>query len=475
MHLRRTAGVTLLELMIAMFIALLTSAAVFSLFLGQSRAMRQSQETVEIHDNVRVALDMMGRDLRSSGFMVPSQAVSLRVENDCGNSPNASGVTAPGIESLTGGGGLKYPPGTANSVDVNGDVLGTVIEDGCPNGSDRLSTFFRPRVDYVVANAFSNTGNTAKINWDCPIISPSVVPDCTQPFIRGGITGTTCGLTGVKSDPVLLCASADPFRCYEVTVEPQGGQCDCTDTSCEIQIEYNGVNFNVSPGWDALCPPPATHCAPVAAKTNSGFDAWATRTYQLLDLDGDGSTELVVSDNQNSYLVRPTAAAGTNLAPPTESVHYDVVANYIDDLQVAVAYRNAPDTFLNVNLWNFGNCVESGSNHCLLTRTTAPANPPIALRVTIVARSAKRRKSETGTVDLGGRPAIEDNAPPLDPYNPLASITPGGAVCYPGQTCGCGGVTLNNLMGCSTNGNAQGYGRRVITEIIGIRNMTRLP
>lgn len=464
-HTRRDSGLTLMELMTAMFISFIAAVAVFALFLGQSRAMRQSQESMETHDNVRVALDLVGRDLRTAGFLVPSQGISIRVENNCGGSTDASGPAAPGIE-LDAGDNLKYPAGTANAVDVRGDIQGTLIEDGCPNGSDRLTIFYRTQLNFVPTLAASGV---SKISWTCP------GTDCSVPFALADINSTGCG-SSVQSEVLPICSNTDPYRCIQARVVPQGSQCDCTETSneCVLDLENAATGSSVTDAdWDVLCP---NALCPTRddKKENSGFQNWTTRTYQLLDLDSDGATELVVSDNQASFWVRPTAAAPTNMPPGStpEPVNYNVVANYIDDFQVSVAYRAAPTTFLNVNLWNFPGCVESGLNHCLYTRTTAgTTNPPIAVRATVVARSSKRRVGDSGQVDPFGRGAVEDNAPPLDVYNPAAAVTPGAATCYAGETCGCGGSTVADLLKCSTNGNAQGYPRRIVTEVITLRNL----
>ena len=52
----RQRGMTLIELMVAMALTLVAAAASYTLFVGQSRLMKQTQSTVEMQDNARIAM-----------------------------------------------------------------------------------------------------------------------------------------------------------------------------------------------------------------------------------------------------------------------------------------------------------------------------------------------------------------------------------------------------------------------------------
>lgn len=61
-------GITLVELMIAMTISLLLTAATFTVFL-ENRATARSMEIVaRMQENARVALDIIGRDIKLAGY-----------------------------------------------------------------------------------------------------------------------------------------------------------------------------------------------------------------------------------------------------------------------------------------------------------------------------------------------------------------------------------------------------------------------
>ncbi len=221
-------GVTLIELLIAMFISTIAAVALFALFIGQSRAMRQSTESMEINESVRVGLDTISRDLRSVGFLV-NPGISVRIENDCGA---GGGTTPPGV-SWAG----TFSLGGATAVDANGDVAGTAAEDGCPNGSDRLGVFYRARMDFLTEAGAPNGANP-QVDWAC---GGPLGTDCSIPFLVAGITGTGCTGSGLggTSDPIALCANDDPFRCLMVEIQPQGNQCDCTVAGLRCTVNFN--------------------------------------------------------------------------------------------------------------------------------------------------------------------------------------------------------------------------------------------
>ena len=62
---RRTAGFTLVEVMVALLIALILSGVVFQLIRGQSRFVTVQSAREEVQQNTRGALELMASELRS--------------------------------------------------------------------------------------------------------------------------------------------------------------------------------------------------------------------------------------------------------------------------------------------------------------------------------------------------------------------------------------------------------------------------
>jgi len=80
-------GVTLVELMVALVITGIISAAMYSAYTGQQRINQSQDQIVEMQQNLRAGLDMMVREIRMAGYD-PA---------DTGN----FGFTAAGANSMT--------------------------------------------------------------------------------------------------------------------------------------------------------------------------------------------------------------------------------------------------------------------------------------------------------------------------------------------------------------------------------------
>ena len=458
---RRQQGVTLIELMIATVIALGATAATYSLFLAQSRSMAGQQSVTEMQDNARVAMDWLVRDIRNAGFLVPP-AGALRIENNCGRDGHDVNY-AGGVFAIEGG----------NTAMDNGNLVKSSEADGCPNGSDRITLTYRPRNDVASAcgpmgclgnNAGSGTefrlpceGATNATNGDCAETMEKVAPDLNLPCT--GCTTSGCNV----GQNVTICNNDDPTSCLSVKLVDY--KCD---QSCPIDGSGGGNLECIKMTINQVDGSPFSNWTGLGGKNSAAINAFTYRSYQIMDLDLDGSTELAFSDVFNGLM-----ASGS-----TVSANWTPVANYIDDLQFAYSLKNAPGTFYNNrSIWNLPGCTQPGDVHyqCLTGSAglAAGGNPPIAIRVSIVARSAKREFASNQDVPIAQwRPPLEDNSPAETEYVTTGFPT-GGALCYSGAaSCGCGATTnAQTYARCSENGNARGYRRRVYSEIVGLRNL----
>ena len=71
---RRNAGFTLVELLIASAILLVLMVAVSQAFLTQQRTHVVIDQVTEAQQNLRAVSELIERDLRRSGYMVPPHA-----------------------------------------------------------------------------------------------------------------------------------------------------------------------------------------------------------------------------------------------------------------------------------------------------------------------------------------------------------------------------------------------------------------
>jgi prepilin-type N-terminal cleavage/methylation domain-containing protein len=127
---RRQAGFSLVELLVAMLITLIVSGAIYGLMAGGQNAFRREPALVERQQNIRIALDLITRDLQNAGAgvtpfsqaftdglnnpasslgSVPSELVSgeradfLEMLSNDGSCPAMSVCGAPGGEIFTHG------------------------------------------------------------------------------------------------------------------------------------------------------------------------------------------------------------------------------------------------------------------------------------------------------------------------------------------------------------------------------------
>ncbi len=67
-RLKRSKGLTLIELLVAMAISAILTAALYRTFIGQHRTYTVQEQVVDMQQNVRVAISRMMREIRIAGF-----------------------------------------------------------------------------------------------------------------------------------------------------------------------------------------------------------------------------------------------------------------------------------------------------------------------------------------------------------------------------------------------------------------------
>src|SRR5512136_780107 len=65
---KQKKGLTLIELLVALVISAIVIAAIYRLFVVQTRAYTVQDQAVEVQQTVRSAMEILLRDLRMTGF-----------------------------------------------------------------------------------------------------------------------------------------------------------------------------------------------------------------------------------------------------------------------------------------------------------------------------------------------------------------------------------------------------------------------
>jgi prepilin-type N-terminal cleavage/methylation domain-containing protein len=127
---RADGGFSLIELMVAMTITLVISGAVYGLMAGGQTAFRREPEQADRQQNVRVAMDLIMRDIANAGSGMPSFMQTFTQGLDaCAGCPNGGAVMGPDglrtdeLELITNSGARENEPachtaGGGNSTQV---------------------------------------------------------------------------------------------------------------------------------------------------------------------------------------------------------------------------------------------------------------------------------------------------------------------------------------------------------------------
>jgi len=90
LKLRGSAGFTLVELVISVAIFGMVVASMLSLYITMQRTTNNQDDIVDVQQNVRVAMDYLGRDIKMAGALIP-----------VGTAPVATGSNAANLKLLT--------------------------------------------------------------------------------------------------------------------------------------------------------------------------------------------------------------------------------------------------------------------------------------------------------------------------------------------------------------------------------------
>jgi prepilin-type N-terminal cleavage/methylation domain-containing protein len=74
-------GITLIELLVALVICAISIAAIYRLFIAQSRAYVVQDQVAEIQQNIRTVMELIVRDVRMAGFDYDNSNSPVRIEN----------------------------------------------------------------------------------------------------------------------------------------------------------------------------------------------------------------------------------------------------------------------------------------------------------------------------------------------------------------------------------------------------------
>lgn len=153
---RQQAGLSLVELMVAVVLGMLLMLGVIQVFLGSKTTYVSNQELSQIQESGRFALDILTRDIRSADYK--GQCLGVPV-NHAAASPDT-------LWSLPGGAVMGWLKGSAPaSLSISGD------------DSDGIFVQFAVGDGQEFVGASTNTSANSKINWSAGSLTSSIKND----------------------------------------------------------------------------------------------------------------------------------------------------------------------------------------------------------------------------------------------------------------------------------------------------------
>lgn len=217
---RRRAGFSLVELMVAMVLGLVVVAGVGQIYVSNKQTYRVTEAVARIQENARFAMDMLARDLRAAGYW------------DCGgaaaqiaNSVNGTGWQYV-AEAVYG-----YEGGVDNfPADYSGDVL---------QGTDSFRVAYMDASRAHVVDSHNPSAATIQLTADHDLKQGEVLAVASPACKQVGIfqMSNTNNNNTIKVVVHNTGASTSPGNC----TKDLGGAFTCSDQS-------NATTFTYEPG-----------------------------------------------------------------------------------------------------------------------------------------------------------------------------------------------------------------------------------
>jgi type IV pilus assembly protein PilW len=307
----RARGFSLVELMVAITLALVVTAGVISVFVGSRSAFESTSGTAALTDGGRFALDFISNSVRGAGFMSCTTAPNIQgiINNGATPMPYAFATALGGYEANNTGFGSAYavalPPVAADNNNAHwvGGLDGAL--GGLPvQNNDVLvvrSTIKDAQTVYVSAIADGTSSFTVNTVGSLQGGQIAVISDCSK---------------GVVFQITNLAPAAQPIVTHNAGGGPPG------NSVAGFPLSFSG-GAQVTP-VDTL----VYFIAPGADKDSA---LW------VYDINGTGNppSELVPDIEAMQVLY------GLDTTPPTQTVSAYVTANQVADFNTVLSVKVA--------------------------------------------------------------------------------------------------------------------------------------
>jgi prepilin-type N-terminal cleavage/methylation domain-containing protein len=189
-------GFTLVELLIAMTVGMIVLGAVYALFIAQSKHLANQELLTEMHQNARIAMEMMVQEISMAGYN-QTTAPTITAVNRCTGTTTASNTPCAGITNAA-----ADTIGFVADINGNGD---TTAGTANPNENivyDRYYSTTSPAGVYSLGRSSNNSKQ--------PVIEYLDLLSLSYYDANGNVTANLANIRRVKITIVTRTAKDDP-------------------------------------------------------------------------------------------------------------------------------------------------------------------------------------------------------------------------------------------------------------------------
>lgn len=198
----KEGGFTLIELMVTIVMMMLALAAGYTYFYGSQRASTHRSMSAEMEDNARMAMDVVARSVRATGFLVDFKSTTYSAISDGTNSASSKIVH---INSTTG-------PDQIMTVASNPKQIGSVNVDALKGSTSieiKLEGGSTIKNGDILGIGYLTTGVVESVAINDDIASVTLM---ASTFLRVDTPGPKAGPPSTPGTPVFLLSSLPLFK-----------------------------------------------------------------------------------------------------------------------------------------------------------------------------------------------------------------------------------------------------------------------
>lgn len=342
----RQAGLSLVEVMIALTIGTILTVGVVQLFVANSETYSMLVGQSRVQENARFALEFVSRSARMAGYKG-----CFSVNGDVGTTltlptdvPYEFNI-AEKIDGFEGVGDGLWLPAISNLPETAGVDTSFVAGNGVPTDTIKTGTAAADQTDVLVIRKISNTESRLALDMATP--SDNVI--VTKP--AGGLDFGCAGCTPNKAwdDLVLIydCEKSMVFRVTQVSDGvPAAGQATIEHGVSEVDATRNNqtslADYNTYEGLDAGVAAIVTdifYVAPGAGVNNVGDTPWSlwrksgvSKPVELIEGIEDLQVEYGIDSDNDGIPNQYVKASGITTSKSVLTVRVEIVANSVDDV-----------------------------------------------------------------------------------------------------------------------------------------------